>query len=823
MSNLNVLINGGDRSEEWAKQCVDAAVSETSSAWHQRKRDKLCYDLFNGDVGVNQFDHLTGEGDMKYPAAVRFIPVMRPLFEVLRSTESTRPLEPKVFTVDTLSLEKKQKAMASKTAERVVDRLQSQQMKIDMMRAQLQQQAQAAQQSGEGDNLQQMRMQQMLFQVQQMDGAAGRYQELVQREMKETQQYYKYRHRTREEIAMKRAMDYWVTKYNIKDLFMQGFDDLFTVDNEIYYIPDVPQGMDPKLRRCHTMDVYYPSEMGITYLDECSWVCVVEQMTVTQLVQEFPDLKSDEIERLGLTNDYMTGNGYQTGMALAVNEYISGPTNSADSSGGIYSGSSPAGGIVSVYRACWRVWRKLTVEELEEAGVLSEYVTDMSEQELKQAKIKKGEVPEHWMVSDVWEGVRIGADTYRKLHKRPMQFRDRTHVGFSYLPYIGYAYNGVDKKPYSMVWAVRDIQLLYNLVYYQQELLIALAGVKGFIMDHDQLPDGMSMAEWLYYLKQGVGWIQSRKDGARPSQFNQFTTFDMSISDGVAKLNEVLNRLEYMMGRVLGVPPQRMGEITQGASGMGANRDAVANSTLTTEMLFYRHRRLTERVMNRIMQVAEHTWKEGKRGAYVAGDLGQEMFSLTAEDLASCSFELFYNDGQRDERIRTTMEQAVMQQYGTGAVTMSQLSSVLSASSINEVTDMLAQFEKQAQESLASQSQSQAESQKEVEAMKANLQLQLKKMMSDAEKINSDIASRAQQLDFTIAQTEMKAKGVEAASKAQGDKYKVDTEADVEREYLQYERERDSVDAKLRMLELKMKEGETKDSLPNKTKNRVND
>lgn len=823
MSNLSVLINDKDRSLDWAKRCVDAAVSETDTSWHFRKRDKLCYDLFNGDASVNQFDHLTGEGDMKYPAAVRFIPIMRPLFEVLRSTESTRPLEPKVFTVDSASLEKKREAMVSTVSNNVVERLQTQQMKIDMMRAQLQQQKQAAQQAGGGDSLQQMRMQQMIFQVQQMDNSAERYQEIVQQELKEAQKYYKYRHRTREEIAMKRAMDYWVTKYGIKDLFMAGFDDLFTVDNEIYYIPDVPEGMDPKLRRCHTMDVYYPAEMGITYLDECSWVCMIEQMTAAQLIQEFPDLKSDDLEKIGLNDDYLGSHGYHSGLSSTMAEYVSGPTNSADNTDSMYSGSAPIGGVVPVYRACWRVWRELTKAELEDAGVLSGYVTDMSDEELKEAGVKKSETPDHWMVSDVWEGVRIGREVYRKVRKRPMQFRDRVHVGFSYLPYVGYAYNGVDKKPYSMVWAVRDIQLLYNLVYYQQELLIALAGVKGFIMDHDQLPDGMSMQEWLYYLKQGVGWIQSRKDNARPSQFNQFTTFDMSISDGVAKLNEVLNRLEFMMGRVLGVPPQRMGEITQSPGGMGANRDAVANSTLTTEMLFYRHRRLTERVMNRVMQVAEKTWKDGKRGSYVAGDLGQEMFDLTAEDLGSCSFELFYNDGSRDERIRATMEQAVMQQYGTGAVTMSQLSSVLSASSINEVTDMLAQFEKQTEERLAQQNMSQAESQKEVESMRANLQLQLKKMMSDAEQINADIASRQQQLEFTMAQTELKAKQAESAAKIGGDKYKVDTEASVEREYLQYERERDSVDAKLRMLELKMKEGETSDTLPNKTKNRVND
>src|SRR5690606_35206270 len=159
------------------------------------------------------------------------------------------------------------------------------------------------------------------------------------------------------------------------------------------------------------------------------------------------------------------------------------------------------------------------------------------------------------------------------------QHRDIRQISEAKSSYVGYAYNNYDNRPYSRVLAVRDILILYQLVWYQIELLQALGGMKGIIMDITQKPDNMSPDEWLSMAKKGIlptNPAQVEEESGKPTRFNAFATYDMGFGNSIAQLKELLPEFQSLAGRILGISPQRMGEVgnreTPGSAKMAINQ-----------------------------------------------------------------------------------------------------------------------------------------------------------------------------------------------------------------------------------------------------------
>jgi hypothetical protein len=807
-NKLSELFNSGDRSTKWAEDCCNAIIDIGNFSGYARTRDQLCYDLFSGDTNTNTFDYLTGEGEMKYPAQVRFIPIIRPLFEVLRSTEATRPFEPQVYTVDPMSVEEKQDKMYKTVIEKLISRITVQTQQLDMLkmqieysRQQIQQAVQAGQQQqGQMQDPQQMiNIQRMEMQLKAVDDINERARQVFAEEMSKASKYYKFDYRTSLEVAVSVGLRWWIAHYSVDELFLDGFNDLFLTDNEIYYIHDRLEGTDPMLSRVSPMDYYYPAQDGVRYLDELDWGMHVKWMSPSQVVQNYPHLSKGTIDSLrdGTLSSYSTALSYRS-LQRGGNSTTQGTTNFADGNSSLiaYTGSSTASDAVPVYHTVWRTWEPISEDEVREAGVTGDLLCD-SEYDKKDKKKKI------WYVSFVWECTRIGNDTFVEARQCPFQFRDQESIGYSYLPYCGYAYNGTDRKPYSMMWAVRDIQELYNLVHYQMEVLIAMSGVKGFIMDESQMPDGMERSEWLYYLKQGVGLIQSMKKGSRPAMFNQFSQFDQTVSQGVTILTSVLERLEYLAGRLIGVPPQRMGEVTKNDQA-STHRSAIAQSTLTTEMLFHKHRKLLNRVMNRVILVAREAWKEGKRGQFVAGDLGQEVFSLDPGVMDSASMNVYFADVSRETRIMESLTNMAGAQYNAGNIRLSQMTQLFKANTLKEMESSLAEFEEMALKQAENMENNRQASESERAKVQQEFALREKQTLSAADDLNAKLtqfeAQMSAQQDQMRNEAMLRAKNIDAASKTGVAQIKASTDMEGIKEEIRHNK----VEERISALELTM-------------------
>ena len=808
------VVSENKKSFEWAKQNVNAIINMSRSGGLPVK-DKMCYDLYFGLQNEGDFDYLTGSDEYRMPAKIRFMPIAKPYFELLKSTNEKRPIKPTVYAVDNGSVQQKKDRFARMLVDKLMARIEDGQSRLQVLRMQLDEQKAALGQEQEGPlpvNIQRAQMQIGLIERQ-----ISRGDSILQEEMDDLEKVRRWKIQTHQEVNMNHGLKYLIRKYDWKSIFDQCFEDLMIVDQQIVKIEDVYAGRDPKIRRVNPLTFRYGVSMDATWIDECPWTDEPRMMGVSQIMDEYGDHLTDE-ERGTLHKRYGWG---QHGLASSdnygwqsTNTFNSIPNGSLDGCAtGIYSGSAMyTTDMIEVRTVCWKSTRRLRISRSPDKKNPDLLHTHLIGDE---DRVKKGEQIEVRYVSDWWTGTRIGADIYVKCHKIPFQHRDIDDIGNSYNQYIGWAYNGLDKRPYSRVYATKDISILYNLVYLQMEMLIALSGIKGVIMDKSQVPEGMEMEEWFYHFKQGVGWIDSQKmqaNGRIGTNFNQFQAYDITFGNSIQQLSFILERLEYLAGRVIGIPPQRLGEVTRDTQ-VGSQKQAIAQSNLTTETLFYKDQRFRNRVLDRVINVCTHVWKEGKRGQYVLGSLGQQVFEITSGDLDGVKLETFMDDDGRNEAIMDRAISAMELGYQRGTMMLGQLVEAYSMENLGELKETVRVWEEMARRAATGQQQSEAEAEQMRIQMEAQAKALVKKQLSDGEKLKAQLEEAALQIDQSRIQAESESRMADASIKSRTQLEVAQGNNAVEMAYLEEQKRETNLETRLRQLEIQMNGGSKNDVL----------
>ena len=508
------------KGDDWCKNTIAAIrqMIDAQGGMAQRTMGE-CYDLLNGRQDSKSFEYLTGKGKLRMPAKVRFLPIIRPYFDMLTSTMESRPLEPHVYAVDGDSLEEKQDIMARRIVEGYLSEVNSKNERIMMLQQRIQMtKQQAAQQQ---DPAMQMSMSMMDGQMRQMEQALGRNQEILIRQIEDLEREFSHNFQTSKEMLCASGLEYLFEKDGLREKFVEGLRDMYTVDNAIYRLADLVEGKDPSLVRVSPMDIFHSGESGVRHLRDCSWIVERSYMSIAQVLDEFgDDMTPENVSDLDEMLAYSIGTRYTNVTNYDMSSLGMDDTNECD--GSLYTGTSTATPTIEVVRCSWISPRRISYKEISNKHGGEPFLKLISDEEADDRPRKHQKI-KHAYVNDRYTGVCINGKVFVRWGKAPLQLRDIEDYGTCHQPYAGFAYNDTDNRPYSRVWAVRDIQILYNLVYYQMELLLAMSGVKAFVMDKAQIPKDMSLERFMYNLRQGLIWVDSsRTQNGRNPSFNQF-------------------------------------------------------------------------------------------------------------------------------------------------------------------------------------------------------------------------------------------------------------------------------------------------------------
>ncbi len=454
-------------------------------------------------------------------------------------------------------------------------------------------------------------------------------------------------------------------KLNTKEIFKKGWKDSLISGEEIYWT-GVSNG-EPILRRCNPCNITIVLDNDSDFIDDAIAVVETRMMSPSTIIDEFGDrLTPSEISILedytrAVGNNYAQYQGSNPTFVLDANA-------SVVDVGGTFGNTS--GGfnalMIRVVRVEWKsMCKRFKLTYTDEDGIPQELTVD----ETFNLKVFKAAYPdastEEYWITEAWEGIKIGTDLYIEANAKHNQRRRMDNPYACKLGYTGLIYNATNSVSVSLIDRLKPYQYLYNIISYRLELAFASDMGKVMLMDLAQIPrsEGIDIEKWMYYLRaMKIAFVNSFEESKKGSstgkfsQFNQFQSIDMSLSNVI---QQYIQTLEYIKGQVAfisGVSPQRLGAIASNEL-VGNVQRSVEQSALITEFMFDSHNEVKRRVYTALIEAAKVAYRDGLVTQYVLDDMGIEMLKLEEFELENSEFNTYVSNSNKDAEVIATLKQ----------------------------------------------------------------------------------------------------------------------------------------------------------------------
>ena len=642
-----------EKTEEWANQWVNAVVaymSYTESPYkNSRLNDIQNYNIYNGNLDLEDFKYITEQYGMSYPARMVNYPIISPKIDLLVGEDLRRPLDVKVSTTNKEAVLRKEDVKVNLIMKKLTEEI-HQEFK---------------------------------------DSVGIELPQVTEMEVPEDiDLYMRYNYREMVEETAQDGLEYLIQKYNYRDLFKEGFRDMLVTGKEFFRIYD--RNGDPFVRRVDPRNIVYEINASSDYLDDSSWVGEERYLSYSEILDEFRDeLDRDDLEELSAMyqiggyddlaryNDPFDWIDYQEGQEVKIR-------------------------VVSVE---WKSIKALKFKVSEnkfnpERPFMKQVPDDYSPRRNEEIVTR--------YVDDIWEATKIGGKILVQARRRPNQIRSVDDAGTTSLSYVGCVRNNTTGRSVSMVDLLKNIQMLYNIVMYQIELAMARSGGKAVVYDVSQLPTnlGMDMQTVLYHLKtDGIIPINSKDEGNQLQSFNQFQQIDFTLSNSVQQLINLKLMLEQTAGQISGVSPQREGAVGQYEYVGNVQRSVVQSATIT-ESLFYSHAMVKKRVFERVCDLMKVCWANGKKASYILGD-GAFKFLSIFPDIKLNDFGIYVGDAGKDDAMRQQLQGIAQAALQGGQATLLDIIKVLKADTFTEAEHILERAMDEVKKQQAEQAQQQ--------------------------------------------------------------------------------------------------------------------
>tara|TARA_R100000234_G_scaffold48635_1_gene29119 strand:- start:5366 stop:7669 length:2304 start_codon:yes stop_codon:yes gene_type:complete len=678
----SMVVAEKEKTQEWCEQVLHAIVSymgiEDGAYSSSRTKDIRNYQIYNGVLNQSDYKYITEQYGLTYPARLVNYPIITPKIDLLIGEEIRRPVDMKVTTVNKDAVIRKHDHKVGLMMRELLNDFHNEireQMNIDVL------------DEGQGMPV-----------------------------PEDIETYMKYNYREMIEETAQDGLEYISNRYNLKDVFKEGFRDLLVTSKEFFKISI--QNGDPYVRRIDPRNIIFDESSHSDYLDDACWVGEERWLSINEINDEYKDsLTTDDLLELDKMRSAYAGGD--------IDNYNSG-----------FDWIDVGYGRETRIRVVSAEWKSLRAIKFK----LSENKYDPDRPFRKMVKDtyrkRKGENVQTKWVDDIWEATMIGGKILVNARRRDNQVRSVDDPGKTPLSYVGCIKGNTAGAPASMVDLLDNIQMLYNIVVYQIELAMARSGGKAVVYDVSQLPTnvGMDIQQVLYHLKtDGIIPINSKDEGNQMSSFNQFQQIDFTLSQSVQQLINLKVMLEDMAGQISGVTRQREGAVGQYEYVGNVQRSVVQSSTIT-ESWFYSHGEVKQRVLERLCNLMKVCWAGGKKAGMILGD-GAYKFLNVMPDIALQDYGVYVGDSGKDDSMKQVVQQLAQAALQAGSVDLLGVIKVLRADTMTEAEKVLEQamseMQKQQQQTMQEQMQAQ-QAQAQAEQAKFEAEAQLKKLDNDA-------------------------------------------------------------------------------------------
>lgn len=701
------------KTQAWKEACVDYVVGAGDSGFGGNGRSRsdemqTYYDLYNSIYNEKDLKYVTNpfKQDDGFPAMAQDYNIIKPYVDQLLGEETKRPFNfhPQ-RTSDIAASEMQEKAK---------------EMLMDYIQATI-----ASKLSPE----QAARYEQALATGEiQTPEAIAKYLQKDYKDIAETEAYH--------------ALQFLKRKLNLTHEFYKGWKDALIGGEEIYYI-GVING-DPYVERVNPMYFDYEHSLDLEFIDDAAWCRRKMIMSATEIYDRFYDKMSErQLNELLELIDQRPGAGNNPEIRKTSMDYESIKLHKINS----FTDNPFDVDHITVYHCCWKSFKKIGFVTLlnPETGEAEEFQVD------EDYKVTGTEQSVEWdWIIEVWEGYRIGDDMYIGIQPIEYQHISADNPNSQKLPYTGVVYNNTNSKPRSLVSMMKPLQYMYIVVWYRLELALSRDKGKVAVMDITQIPKSMNIDvnKWMHYLSAlGVafinpydeGWDIPGREGGKPSQFNQLSSWDLTMSNVIAEYIQLMQKIEDMVAKLTGITPQRQGQIA--ASELVSNANTAVNMSYhITEPWFWNHNQVKRRVLTMLLNTSKTAWKDNKRYLNYILDDATRAFVQLSDNFFYEDMDIFVDDSTKNQQYIDQLKQLLQPAMQNGA-SLLDIAEIITLDNMSMIKNRLEEIEQKRMEQMQQQQQAEQQAQQQMAEQQNQLkeeELMLKEAEMDLEKYKVD-------------------------------------------------------------------------------------
>lgn len=701
------------KTQAWKEACVDYVVGAGDSGVGGNGRSRsdemqTYYDLYNSIYNEKDLKYVTNpfKQDDGFPAMAQDYNIIKPYVDQLLGEETKRPFNfyPQ-RTSDIAASELQEKAK---------------EMLMDYIQATI-----ASKLSPE----QAARYEQALATGEiQTPEAIAKYLQKDYKDIAETEAYH--------------ALQFLKRKLNLTHEFYKGWKDALIGGEEIYYV-GVING-DPYVERVNPMYFDYEHSLDLEFIDDAAWCRRKMIMSATEIYDRFYDKMSErQLNELLELIDQRPGAGNNPEIRKTSIDYESIKLHKINS----FTDNPFDIDHIVVYHCCWKSFKKIGFVTLlnPETGEAEEFQVD------EDYKVTGTEQSVEWdWIIEVWEGYRIGDDMYIGIQPIEYQHISADNPNSQKLPYTGVVYNNTNSKPRSLVSMMKPLQYMYIVVWYRLELALSRDKGKVAVMDITQIPKSMNIDvnKWMHYLSAlGVafinpydeGWDIPGREGGKPSQFNQLSSWDLTMSNVIAEYIQLMQKIEDMVAKLTGITPQRQGQIA--ASELVSNANTAVNMSYhITEPWFWNHNQVKRRVLTMLLNTSKAAWKDSKRYLNYILDDATRAFVQLSDNFFYEDMDIFVDDSTKNQQYIDQLKQLLQPAMQNGA-SLLDIAEIITLDNMSMIKNRLEEIEQKRMEQMQQQQQAEQQAQQQMAEQQNQLkeeELMLKEAELDLEKYKVD-------------------------------------------------------------------------------------
>ena len=793
MSNLHAFprqkLSYKSKNKAWRKKCIDWADNSTvlgsslvrSTVWHKQ----VNYDLLNGKLNMQDMQSVINP----YNQSAAFIaekiphyPIMNSKLNVLIGEENARVFDYRVIVTNPNAI----------------------------------------------SEIEETKKQQLFNSLKQLITDTAQSEEEFNAGLEALNDYYNYEYQDFKEIRGNAFLKHYSKEQNFDLQFNMGFMDALAVGEELYQCDII--GGEPVLKKLNPSKVRVFRSGYSNKIEDADIIIIEDYWSPGRIQDEFYECLTPKdlkwIEELPNTIasgavDSMGNYDERYGLVQAHMQNEEFELNEGDIDS-IFKATSSTSlmpydmeGNIRVLQVYWKSLRKvLKVKSYDPITGEPKYTFHTEDYILNTSM---GEEAETFWINQAWEGTKIGNDIYVNMRPRPVQYNRLSNPSRCHFGIIGTIYNLNDDKPFSLVDMMKNYNYLYDAIHDRLNKMIERNWGKIITLDLAKVPAKWDVEKWMYYAKvNGLAVIDSFKEGNIGAATGKLAGALNNASSGVIdaefgnSIQSQLNLLQFIkseMSEVVGISPQREGQIANRETVGGVER-ATLQSSHITEWLFARHDDTKKRVCEAFLETAKVAFRGNNiKFQYILPDKSIKMMEIDGEDFSECDYGLVVDNSSDTQKLASQMETLAQAALQNQLLDFSTIMKLYSSSSIAEKQRMVESNEKkiqernaQAQQQQTQQLQQQAQMEQQVAMAKMEHEAALNTENNETKIIVAQINAQARQMD----EADIYNDGVdepmseEAREKLREQIREFDARLALDKERLAFDKDRAKTDAKLK-------------------------